>query len=102
MIKKIEIDQDGFKGNVEIDIPKFIERTVLMKSVITDGNELVDQIKQAEGLVGICKERVKSIELEFGKNKFTSLDDLEMYNEGMKIIYHLGGLIINGLPLGNA
>lgn len=101
MIKKIEIDQNGFKGNVEIDIPKFMERTALMRSVVSDGTDLVDQIKQAEGLVNACKDRVKNIDLKAGQNHFSSLDDLEMYNEGMSIIYHLGGLIINGLPLGN-
>jgi hypothetical protein len=102
MIIKTEIKNANFEGHAEIDMPKFKDRMDLVKQVSLEGNELSSNITQASKLVDLAYEKTKSLKLKHKSGKeFNSIEELEVYKDGIEAIYLIGSYVINGIPLGN-
>lgn len=102
MIIKTEIKNQNFEGHVEIDVPRFKERMELVKKVSLEGNELSNNVTQASLLVDLAYEKTKSLSIKHKSGKeFNSIEELEVYKDGIEAIYLIGSFVINGIPLGN-
>jgi hypothetical protein len=102
MIYKLEINENGFKGFAEINIPSFVERMKIVKdSEIKDGVKL-EEIEKVVYLVDMTKKQTSKIELKHDSGlDIKKIDELELYQEGLGIIYKISGTILNGISLGN-
>lgn len=97
-----------FEGYVMIRMPKFKERLALIKGlgISTDEKGEVgmndDSLEKAAQLVGIAHEHVESVQLKHVESgiEFSSMDDLDMYEEGTQLIQEIAGMVINGVKLG--
>lgn len=103
MIVKVKIDTEQIEGEIELDIPKYLERIELLKSVSVKDEQEVDSIEQARKLFELAAKNTKSVNLKHKKSNtaFSSIDELEMYSDGIGVIYSIGSYVINGIPLGN-
>lgn len=109
LVKYIPEEKSGFTGYVEIRMPKYKERLGLIKGLdlktdskgeVELGSDTMDKaIKFAE----IAESHVESVKLQHPKvdSEITSLDDLDMYEEGTMILQKITGVILNGVKLGN-
>lgn len=101
-------DKSAFKGKVVLKIPKYRERIAILKeagySVGKDGVEAAsDHYAFADKMIQIVEKNVLSVELthEPSCQKFSSIDELEVYQEGTELINELGQTILGGVKLGN-
>jgi len=102
MFKSDEGDtKSPFVGVVEIEVPLYVERLDLVKSLDIDPNN--PGLDNAVDLIKETKKRIKSIKLEAKgqTDKIESFDDLSYYKEGADIINDIGRMMVNGFPLGN-
>lgn len=103
---KIKIKDELFpdcelKGWIEIELPNPVERIKLGSLVSLDGAELASTMKQAESLALIAMERIVALELEHESGaKFKNLEELSQYSICNKLLYGVGAVILNGIPLG--
>lgn len=89
------------KGWVEIDLPSPLERISIGSQITLDGADIASQLKQIESMAKIAWERIKGLELvhESGK-EFKSLEEMSQYTVCHSLLSAVGGIILNGLPLG--
>lgn len=92
----------GLSGYVEVDMPSPLERMSISASIALDGEDLATTMKQAESLAKAAWDRIKKVSLVHNESgmAFNSLDDLSVYAECSKLLYAVGGIVLNGVPLG--
>jgi hypothetical protein len=95
-----------FSGHVELEIKNKVDRLKMAKGMELNVNgkaevEAKDSIyEQVESADKIVRECVKSIELKVGEIEIKSLDDLEMFQEGVVIVNEIFAVCLGGIRLG--
>jgi len=119
--KTLEIDADGWKGQVVCKLPKINQRFHLMGQmnvkISSEGEvdtEKLDMINLVSKLVPIVPEFVESVNLTFQEkvvgdvaegtpepeiHKITVYEDLEYCNEGIGVIAQIGMFLLQGESL---
>ena len=97
LLKEIEME-----GWVEIDLPNPVERIQLAAKASLDGTELASALKQAESLASYAYDRIKGLDLKFEGHHFKSMAELENFSICNKVLYFVGSVIVNGVPLGKS
>ena len=105
-LRELDVNFEGFKGSVWYDHISVMERMDLNKEVNYKKNDKEEWVRIEDGLdirrnqVKLFLERVKKIDLKFGKRKFTSVRELEAYNEGYNLMIMVSEIMLMGETLG--
>lgn len=108
MIYKYVLDKEWGKGEVQITFPKYKERIQMLKDMnfnlnakeVNISSEQVDLLGKMYDLV---MKRIVSFNITLaGEDKpINSLEDIECYDFFNQLIGDLGGVLFNGMKLGN-
>lgn len=91
----------GFSGYVMIKVLPFRERMAKLKDMGMTIDDLDKMSLDAKiGFFGKVLDMIESVDLTYGDQKLTSVDDLEIYAEGMKVILELLLVYAQGPSLG--
>lgn len=106
------LDSDGndygdiFEGFIELEIKGKMERLRMAKeaemTVSSEGEaeikkDVLAQVEKAGKIVADC---CKKVQLKAGKHKIESIEDLEMFQEGVQLVSELLAICIGGIRLG--
>ena len=104
---KVEIDQNGWKGFVNVRVPKAHERLQMLKGAanlksILDGQEIGSaQADAALMIVSVIGEKLQDYIVEMHLQKddtvLTSYEDAQYYDVGIHICSACTDVLINGL-----
>jgi hypothetical protein len=91
-------------GYAEIEIPRWSERMEIIKGLSL---EIKDETNVAtfQGLdainkiIEIVKRFIKKVEVNLNNAKIEDIEDLLCFEDGLKLIQELGGIVTNGIPL---
>lgn len=105
-MKEFDYVPKKFAGKVRLKIPSYRDRMKLAQEMSVPksegGIDISAGAKAAEKLLDKLSELIVSIDVEYKGEKFTSLEDLEYYEEGNELIGELGHVVLNGLSLGES
>lgn len=97
-----------FEGYIELDIKPKMERLRMAKEaemvVNSEGEaeikrDILAQVESAGKIVASC---CKKVELKAGDHKITSIEELEMFEEGVQLVTSLLSMCIGGIRLGKS
>lgn len=110
MEKKVDVGKmeiDGFSGYILIKVPGYVERMDLAKKFVkADSDELSveEKIELAKQLYQESADKIVGLHISYDKDgvkeTFSSLEELEVYEECMEIVNEVTGQIVGGLQLG--
>lgn len=109
----VEVDQNGFKGKMEIDFPTKAEKMAILTKLIDlgykqgetlEGEVTTDKLKIVQMLSEESDKRLISLDIthEESGTKITDKELLDVYAEGNAIMGIVSGFIMQGVSLGKA
>ena len=94
---------EGWSGTIKIKVPNYKERLSIVKELnlgaIADASAS-EQIDLTEKLLDKVMLHVESVDLKFGKQSFSSFEDLQYCKEGSDLINEVGSVLMTGISLG--
>lgn len=95
----------GFSGTITLNVPSYKERMSLLKGIgMKLGPEGVtasdDQLEMAEKMLEKFSTLVLKVDLKYGDQEFSDLEELSYYKEGQEVINELQNVLTTGLSLG--
>lgn len=98
---------EPFKGSVVLKVPSYKERIKLAQEmgvanmkVSGEAMDLGTSLELAGKLIDKMDDFIVSVDLKVGKQKFTSLEDLQYYSESQALVSELSGVVMKGITLG--
>lgn len=95
-----------FQGFIEIDVKPKVERLKMAKQTETKIDEngevsldvsIIDQVESAAKIIASC---VTKVELKAGDIEIKTIDDLEMFQEGVFVVNEIFAICLGGIKLG--
>ncbi len=101
-------DKPVFSGEVVIQLPRYAERMMLLKSINfkASGDGKVDfagdQIDSLVRMIGIAEKHVLSVNVTRVEDgyEFKSIEDLEYDKDGSELINEIANVVISGVKMG--
>lgn len=98
-----------WSGHIMLDVPAYKARLEMLRGVqFTQAgqgeSESSKNVDTAIKLAEIAEKQVKAVELVHVPSgaKFSSLDELGAYEEGMELIAEVGSIVVRGIKLGKS
>lgn len=94
----------GWKGSAKIKVPSYKDRIKMAQEMGIGTIANADAGVQLDFMLSAVdrfSDHVSEINLQFGKEKFSSLEDLGYTKEGSELIMEMGLVLIQGIGLGN-
>lgn len=89
-------------GKATLRVMPFLKRQEQAKEMQKVAEKQGDEAYGKES-VSLCEEYVESIEMEDANGEeITNLDDLGCYEDGVKVIMLMTGMLLGGIKLGNS
>lgn len=94
---------EGWSGTIKLKVPNYKERLAIVKEMnlgsIAEAN-VSEQLDLTEKLLDRVQLHVEAVDLKFGKQAFTSFEDLQYCKEGSDLINEVGSVLMQGISLG--
>lgn len=105
-VNEKQIGLEGLKGWVEIEMPDPVERLELGMRIaeahfeMDKKSEDMKMISDGKETAKVAYERIKSLHLTYQDQEFKTVEDIQMYSIFTNILYRIGSIVVNGIPMG--
>lgn len=92
---EIQLDGEGWSGSFKMKLLPYQERLKKMQEFSAKDGD----VNNMQKLISDLKENLVSIKVERDGEVFESLEDLEFYEDGAKVINELATVALKGVPV---